>query len=566
MPARVLDVEDVLAIEGFSRTYGPLFDFSPCRTHVAIALTGGLSSVPRASPPLLTGVDRAHLCVIDLTTREVRHLNGPDGYSLFSPVWSPRGTRIAAAASNGESTRLCVVDVVSGHARLLGEQDLRIDFSPVAGMRWISEAALVCRLLPPGAQIDAIHLTHDTRKRASAAWRQQHQGQQATASALQMGADEERGDITVIDIATGSIESFPDENAMPDAVADFANRPIPFTSVDAQIEDLHAKDRILFSDAATGQVLSVARSGDGTTTLKWRPSGASDDFALIRCNVHLADVRKSAVRDLTYRLQNGSTAVTRCILPPDWQEGQRRPAIVFVYPEICRHVGSPEHRMPDQPGWLNLHLLAAQGYVVLEPSLPFCRDGKSDLIDSLAAGVEPALDAAAEAGLIDRAHVHVLGHSRGGWAAMGLLAMTARFRSGISLAGFSDLIALHGQLDGRWRYRDRCDAIALDEPCENSFALPGPPAQHADAYIRNSPLFRAASIDAPLLMLHGDLDSYPPITQSEAMFHALHRLGKPVEFIRYWGEEHIFASPANVRDAFGRIVAWLQALSPVSVA
>jgi len=101
--------------------------------------------------------------------------------------------------------------------------------------------------------------------------------------------------------------------------------------------------------------------------------------------------------------------------------------------------------------------------------------------------------------------------------------------------------------------------------CEDSFALSGPPGRFAGEYFHNSPLFHVESIHAPLLMLHGDFDYYPPITQSEAMFHALHRLGKPVQLICYWGEEHIFTSPANIRDASDRIMTWLQALSPAVV-
>ncbi|TCW78748.1 hypothetical protein C5O80_31120 [Burkholderia sp. SRS-46] len=566
LSGRLLGIEDVLAIEGFNRTYGPLFEFSPCRTRLAVVITNGLSSAQSASPQTLLGVDRARLCLIDLATRDVRRLSGPDECGLFSPTWSPCGTMIAAAATNGERIRPCVVDVASGQVRLLGDRDLDVYFSPTPSIHWISGLEIVCRLLPRGARIDAISLTRDTPELATAAWRQQREGQHATASALSVDVQYERSDIVCIDVATGAVISFRDEDALPELIAEFANRQITDTTVTSQIEDLYSPDRSLFSDASTGQALTLRRSDDGPTTLNWRTGHENEDSALLICNDHLAGVLKGPVRDLTYRLEDGTTAVTRCILPPDWSEGQPRRAVVFVYPEYVCDVGVPAYEMLDQPGLLNLHLLAAQGYVVLQPSLPFFRDSGGEMIDSLAAGVKPALDAAAEAGLIDRTQVHVMGHSRGGWATMALLATTELFRSGIAIAGFSDLIALHGQIDMRRRYRSSYGGLALDQACEDSFALPGPPAQHADHYLRNSPLFRADSIHAPLLILHGDLDSYPPITQSEAMFHALHRLGKPVEFVRYWGEEHIFTSPANIRDAFNRIVAWLQRLSPADVA
>ena len=48
-----------------------------------------------------------------------------------------------------------------------------------------------------------------------------------------------------------------------------------------------------------------------------------------------------------------------------------------------------------------------------------------------------------------------------------------------------------------------------------------------------------------------------PIQQGEEFFTALYRQNKPASFVRYWGEGHIFASPANVVDMWARIYAWL---------
>jgi dipeptidyl aminopeptidase/acylaminoacyl peptidase len=66
-------------------------------------------------------------------------------------------------------------------------------------------------------------------------------------------------------------------------------------------------------------------------------------------------------------------------------------------------------------------------------------------------------------------------------------------------------------------------------------------------YFRNSPIFFADRIETPLMIIQGDLD-FVPIQQGEEMFSALHRLGKPVVFVRYWGEGHLNAGPANVAD------------------
>ena len=91
---------------------------------------------------------------------------------------------------------------------------------------------------------------------------------------------------------------------------------------------------------------------------------------------------------------------------------------------------------------------------------------------------------------------------------------------------------------------------------ERIFHLPGPPWETIDRYVRNSPIFSAPKIDAPVLLFHGDQD-YVPLTQAEEMFSALRALGKSVELVRYWGEGHVFQSPANIADLWERIAIWL---------
>jgi dipeptidyl aminopeptidase/acylaminoacyl peptidase len=42
------------------------------------------------------------------------------------------------------------------------------------------------------------------------------------------------------------------------------------------------------------------------------------------------------------------------------------------------------------------------------------------------------------------------------------------------------------------------------------------------------------------------------------MFTALYRQNKPAAFVRYWGEGHGIESPANIRDMWVRVFAWLE--------
>ena len=84
------------------------------------------------------------------------------------------------------------------------------------------------------------------------------------------------------------------------------------------------------------------------------------------------------------------------------------------------------------------------------------------------------------------------------------------------------------------------------------------PLPHDDAapYLDASPVLMSTSFGAPLLLVHGDLD-FIPFQQAEEMFSSLRAAGRPAELVRYWGEDHVLSSPANIRDFCARIVDWL---------
>jgi dipeptidyl aminopeptidase/acylaminoacyl peptidase len=83
-----------------------------------------------------------------------------------------------------------------------------------------------------------------------------------------------------------------------------------------------------------------------------------------------------------------------------------------------------------------------------------------------------------------------------------------------------------------------------------------PPWEDAARYVRNSPLFYADRVQTPLMIIQGDMD-YVSLQQGEEFFTALYRQGKRAAFVRYWGEGHVLESPANIRDMWQRILAWL---------
>ena len=75
-------------------------------------------------------------------------------------------------------------------------------------------------------------------------------------------------------------------------------------------------------------------------------------------------------------------------------------------------------------------------------------------------------------------------------------------------------------------------------------------------YIRNSPISYVHRVETPLLLIQGDLD-YVPVQQGEEFFMSLLRQNKRARFARYWGEGHVFHSPANIKHMWGQIYSWL---------
>lgn len=63
-------------------------------------------------------------------------------------------------------------------------------------------------------------------------------------------------------------------------------------------------------------------------------------------------------------------------------------------------------------------------------------------------------------------------------------------------------------------------------------------------------------MSAPVLLIHGDLDGVP-VTEADRALFALYRLGKDAKLLRYSGEGHYLASPANLRHQWSEIFGFL---------
>jgi dipeptidyl aminopeptidase/acylaminoacyl peptidase len=308
-------------------------------------------------------------------------------------------------------------------------------------------------------------------------------------------------------------------------------------------------DVLVFTDEAPEGTILWATDGAGRSAKK-----------LLTLNAHVASIAEGRRMLISYASADGVPLHGLAILPPTYEEGKRHPVVVWVYAGLS--VREPTTALAGKTSTrpLNLELLAGHGYVVLIPSVPLKAPSgtKGEPLEAIPKGVLPCVDELVRLGIADPDRLAVMGHSAGGYTTYALLTATNRFKAAVALSGHADLVSLWGQFYPGERYRDRAnEGLAPLAFVENvPLGIGVPPWADPDRYVRNSPLFRFDRVETPLMIVQGDLDG-APIQQGEEAFTALWRQGKRARFVRYWGEGHVVASPANVRHLWGQIFQWL---------
>jgi len=310
--------------------------------------------------------------------------------------------------------------------------------------------------------------------------------------------------------------------------------------------------------------LFVASASDGTRL--WLAGGGgrplSSSFEIWRANEWVSDLALGAAEPIKYTAIDGTPLTAWLLLPPNYVKGMKVPVVTIIYPGQVYGATPPSDFSPLQSGFEHPQLFAALGYAVLLPSMPAAKDPtESHSLQRLPIGVLPALDAVIAQGIADPDRIAVLGQSDGGFAVLGLITQTTRFRSAIASAGFSDFVSLYGTFYGQYRYGDAGrpetgQVLRMLQLEKGADGMDGPPWAQADRYRENSAVFQANKITTPLMLVHGDLD-FIPIQQAEEFFTALYRQDKRASLVRYQGEGHTIANRANVLDLWHRIADWL---------
>jgi dipeptidyl aminopeptidase/acylaminoacyl peptidase len=231
-------------------------------------------------------------------------------------------------------------------------------------------------------------------------------------------------------------------------------------------------------------------------------------------------------------------------LPP----GPDRPPL----PALLSLHGGPEAQ--ERPVFSPQHqVIAAAGIAVFAPNVRGSsgfgrsfvhaddRYGRYDAIADVAACARHLIDR----GIAADGRIAVSGRSYGGYLTLAVLVgFPQLFAAGIDICGMSDLLTF---------YRDTEPWIG-----EAATTKYGDPVTDSTLLRDVSPLNHVERIVAPVLVVHGELDTNVPIGEARQLVAALRARDRPVQYLQLEGEGHEYrraASKVQLIDTITRFLA-----------
>jgi dipeptidyl aminopeptidase/acylaminoacyl peptidase len=206
------------------------------------------------------------------------------------------------------------------------------------------------------------------------------------------------------------------------------------------------------------------------------------------------------------------------------------PAVIFIH-------GGPAVR--DDWDWdPEVQMLASRGYTVFQPQFRgsggfgkrYLEAGYGQWGAAMQDDITDGVKWLVENGYADPARICIYGANYGGYAALWGLAKTpSLYRCGASFAGVSDL---------QYMLKDNSDVNARARGRLYRNRIFGTSAARRQVLDDVSPLKRAAQINVPVLIAHGERDRRVPMAHSEKMVGALKDRQKEVQWMLLRDEGH----------------------------
>ncbi len=215
--------------------------------------------------------------------------------------------------------------------------------------------------------------------------------------------------------------------------------------------------------------------------------------------------------------------------PEDFDSTKKYPVIINYYEKRAPGLNQYLYPIPMSSD-IDLPTFVSNGYLVLEADI-FYKKGEPG--HSAYSAIVGAAKELMKYPWVDAGKIGIQGHSFGGYETNYIISHSDIFAAALSSSGFSNLISAAGTLKEDDGSNFFCNWSESGQGRVGSSFYDNP-----ELYIRNSPIFKTASIITPLLMVNNKGDGSVPFQQGVELFLALRRLGKKVWMLQYDGAGH----------------------------
>ncbi len=248
---------------------------------------------------------------------------------------------------------------------------------------------------------------------------------------------------------------------------------------------------------------------------------------------------------ISFTNKNGKKMQGALYYPANYEPGKQYPMIVYIY-EILTN-GVHNYIRPGVRSPYNTTNFTTNGYFIFQPDIVY---ETNDPGMSAVNCVVPAVKEVLKTGMIDKDKVGIMGHSWGAYQTSFLITQTDIFKAASAGAPLTDLVSM--SLSIYWNSGTPDQKIF--ETSQGRFD--GPWYERTEAHIRNSPMFNASKIKAPLLVAFGDKDGAVDWHQGIEMYGTMRRMEKPHVMLVYADENHSLAKKENQIDYQKRQKEW----------
>lgn len=251
------------------------------------------------------------------------------------------------------------------------------------------------------------------------------------------------------------------------------------------------------------------------------------------------------IKRIEYKREDGLDLYGTLYLPPDYQEGERLPLVIWAYPReysdrtIASQVRGSTHRFTFFRG-TSQSFFVTQGYALLDGAqMPVLGDPKTmndTFVQQIVSSAKAAIEKLDEMGIIDPNRVGVGGHSYGAFMTANLLAHCDLFAAGVARSG---------------AYNRTLTPFGFQSERRTFWQAP-------ELYFKVSPFMHADKINEPILLIHGEADNNSgtfPI-QSRRMYHALKGHGATARLVFLPHESHGYRARESVLHVLAEMFEW----------